>query len=156
MELKAVGENFLSKKDAKEMPKKKALLSSFLAARSIDEAQFSSFLGGFRQALNPAKEGTACILAEVLLVSTVASGQFKGGRPAGRWFLAAASANSNSSVRAWNTHHKLKASCIVVFSILRGPTLATGRRDSRTPLQASPGWRRCVRLSPRKFVNASC
>ena len=50
--------------------------------------------------LNPAKEGTACILAEVLLVSTVASGQFKGGRPAGRWFLAAASANSNSSVRA--------------------------------------------------------
>ena len=87
------------------MPKKKALLSSFLAAHSIDEAQFSSFLGGFRQALNPAKKGTACILAEVLLVSTVASGQFKGGRPAGRWFLAAASANSNSSVRAWNTHH---------------------------------------------------
>ncbi len=48
--------SWLPKKDAKEMPRKKALLSSFLAAHSIDEAQFGSFLGGFRQGLNPAKE----------------------------------------------------------------------------------------------------
>ena len=44
-ELQAVGKNFLSKKDAKDMPKTKALLSSFLAAQSIDNTQFSSFLG---------------------------------------------------------------------------------------------------------------
>ena len=97
-----MGDNFLPKKDAKEMPKKKALLSIFLAAHSIDEAQFGSFLGG----LNPAKENIEGTSAEVLLVSIAATGQFKGGRPIGKWFLAATLVDGNTSVRAWNTHHK--------------------------------------------------
>jgi hypothetical protein len=71
-------------KDAKEMPKKKALLSSILAAHSIDEAQFGSFLGGFRQGLNLATENIEGTSAEVLLVSIATTGQFKGGRPTGK------------------------------------------------------------------------
>ena len=45
-------------------------------------------------------------MAEVLLVSVAATGQFKGGRPTGKWFLAATVVDGNTSVRAWNTHHK--------------------------------------------------
>jgi hypothetical protein len=39
-------------------------------------------------------------------VSLAATGQFKGGRPTGKWFLAATLVDGNTSVRAWNTHHK--------------------------------------------------
>ena len=77
-----------------------------LAAHSIDEAQFGSFLGGFRQGLNLATENIEGTSVEVLLVSIAATGQFKGGRPTGKWFLAATLVDGNTSVRAWNTHHK--------------------------------------------------
>ena len=129
-----MGDNFLPKKDAKEMPKKKALLSSFLAAHSIDEAQFGSFLGGFRQGLNPAKENIEGTSAEVLLVSIAATGQFKGGRPTGKWFLAATLVDGNTSVRAWNTHHKG-----ILFSRVFHPSW-TDSCDGKERFQsASPG-----------------
>ena len=103
-ELQSVGKKFLAKKDAKDMPKTRALLSSFLAAQSIDESQFSSFLGGYRRVSNPAAEIKTAASVDVMLVSTKVGGQFKGGRAIGRWFLAAAS--NKASVHAWNTHNK--------------------------------------------------
>ena len=128
-ELKAGGDKFLPMKDAREMPKKKALLSSFLAAYSIDEAQFGSFLAGFRQRLNPVKES-----AEVLLVSVAATGHFKGGRSTGNWFLAATVVDINASVRAWNTHH-----IGILFSRVFHPSW-TDSCDGKERFQsASPG-----------------
>ena len=67
-ELQSVGKKFLSKKDAKDMPKTRALLSSFLAAQSIDESQFSSFLGGYiyRRVSNPAAEIKSAASVDVI------------------------------------------------------------------------------------------
>ena len=131
-ELQAVGKNFLSKKDAKDMPKTKSLLSSFLAAQSIDDSQFSSFLGGYRRALNPAKEIKTAATVDVMLVSTAAGGQFKGGRATGRWFLAAAS--DNLSVHAWNTHHKG-----ILFSRIYHPSWADSCDGKERFQSACPG-----------------
>ena len=131
------------------MPKKKALLSSFLAAHSIDEAQFGSFLGGFRQGLNLATENIEGTSAEVLLVSIAATGQFKGGRPTGKWFLAATLVDGNTSVRAWNTHHKG-----ILFSRVFHPSW-TDSCDGKERFQsASPGRQQCARLpvSPHRQV----
>ena len=124
------------RKTPKRCPRRRRCCPIFWPRTVLNEAQFGSFLGGFRQGLNPAKENIEGTSAEVLLVSITATGQFKGGRPTGKWFLAATQSlvDGNTSVRAWNTHHKG-----ILFSRVFHPSW-TDSCDGKERFQsASPG-----------------